>query len=468
MIDSTPMLDRIALLSNRIADLGNLSARNRVTEQSATIPILQPTTTQFTTALSTDSSLRYLLKEIQVIHAQLQRIHQELGTITGIGPELCWQLVQWHLKQCVREVRELLQFFQVQYHAPQHVELNLTIPATSLEQIQKRKKHLDKLYERAITIGVLKDKLINVMNSLYLGEKITEDTLTDLMHQITTSEMTRVSTLAENSAYANATEKYTDKLPDLILFVATHAMNRTIVLQHVLSSTFCSDVVREQILISSLIMDVGMIQSGKHLFTANGPLNDQQLADLQKHVIRSVEIANTCLPGKYRQVPELIRNHHERIDGSGYPEGSIEKQLTTESELLGIVDTYTALRENRPYRKAKPANIALNEMNLLAEAGHFRYQTMQSLNKLGQYPAGTIVELSSGEIGYVHANLTTDQRQMVKPIVQILLDLHKQPLTWHKQIDFSKNRDIQITRILAQGQAFRYLADTTFEWALLS
>lgn len=67
------------------------------------------------------------------------------------------------------------------------------------------------------------------------------------------------------------------------------------------------------------------------------------------------------------EVAEIIRHHHERWDGHGYPLGLREKQIPEASRIIAIVDAYDAITTDRPYRKARSAQVALSE--IAKEAG---------------------------------------------------------------------------------------------------
>jgi len=85
---------------------------------------------------------------------------------------------------------------------------------------------------------------------------------------------------------------------------------------------------------------------------------------MQKHPVIGFDIINS-IPA-FTQHAKIIRHHHERIDGKGYPDGLRGDNIPVEARILALADTYDALTTTRPYRKAKPKNKALSIMKEVA------------------------------------------------------------------------------------------------------
>ena len=84
---------------------------------------------------------------------------------------------------------------------------------------------------------------------------------------------------------------------------------------------------------------------------------------------------NLCAPlQSLRQVRPIIRSHHERLDGSGYPDGLRGDAVPLLAQLVGIVDVYDALTSRRPYRDALSADEAARQLRQETEQGKFARQ----------------------------------------------------------------------------------------------
>lgn len=136
--------------------------------------------------------------------------------------------------------------------------------------------------------------------------------------------------------------------------------------------------------------------------------------------------------------------HHERLDGSGYPRGMKGDEIHDYAKLLGIVDTFDAMTTHRVY---KPAALPHEAVEVLyAGAGRLYDAHMIQLfrDRVAIYPPGTTVELNTGEIGIV-VDINTSLPH--RPVVRIITDENGQELKEPYEIDISKKLNIVITKV---------------------
>ncbi len=81
------------------------------------------------------------------------------------------------------------------------------------------------------------------------------------------------------------------------------------------------------------------------------------------HPVRSAQYVNEI---KYIDVGDIVLQHHERIDGSGYPYGLKGDEICIEAKIIAVADTYDAMTSDRPYRKALLPKEALEEISRLS------------------------------------------------------------------------------------------------------
>jgi len=99
-----------------------------------------------------------------------------------------------------------------------------------------------------------------------------------------------------------------------------------------------------------VVHDIGKVAVPEAILLKPGPLMHQERAIMETHVVVGERI---CAPLKsFRLVLPIIRHHHERMDGSGYPDGLTKQQIPLTARILQTVDVYDALTTDRPYRKA--------------------------------------------------------------------------------------------------------------------
>jgi len=105
-----------------------------------------------------------------------------------------------------------------------------------------------------------------------------------------------------------------------------------------------------------LVHDIGKLAVPEHILLKPGPLTPDERKIMEQHTIAGERI---CAPLRsFRHVLPIIRHHHEKQDGSGYPDGLKADQIPLTARVLQITDIYDALTTDRPYRKALPAEKA--------------------------------------------------------------------------------------------------------------
>jgi len=101
-----------------------------------------------------------------------------------------------------------------------------------------------------------------------------------------------------------------------------------------------------------LIHDIGKLAVPEHILLKPGPLTPEERKIMEQHTIVGERI---CAPLRsFRNVLPIIRHHHEKQDGSGYPDGLKGGQVPQTARILQVTDIYDALTTDRPYRKALP------------------------------------------------------------------------------------------------------------------
>ncbi len=106
--------------------------------------------------------------------------------------------------------------------------------------------------------------------------------------------------------------------------------------------------------------DVGKISIPSFILTKPGPLTNEEFAVIQTHAVRGYEIAGRV--HALRELAEVIRHHHERFDGSGYPDGLVGDEIPLLSRVITVADAYDAMTSKRPYRDGMSGERAMAEI----------------------------------------------------------------------------------------------------------
>jgi putative two-component system response regulator len=119
--------------------------------------------------------------------------------------------------------------------------------------------------------------------------------------------------------------------------------------------------------LASVVHDIGKIAVPDSILFKPGALTAAEMEVVRQHPIVG---ENICAPLKsFREALPIIRHHHERMDGSGYPDGLEGDRIPLVARITQIVDIYDALTTDRPYRKAMPPDMALSVLASEASRG---------------------------------------------------------------------------------------------------
>jgi HD-GYP domain-containing protein (c-di-GMP phosphodiesterase class II) len=183
-----------------------------------------------------------------------------------------------------------------------------------------------------------------------------------------------------------------------------------------------------------VLVDIGNTQIPRSIGTKEGALTDEERGIMQTHVEYGVEIAEK-IGGISDDVLAMVRCHHERHDGSGYPAQIAGADIPVFGRISGVTDCYDAMISERPYAPAKSSYDAIRELNGLAGTAHQREVVEQFVQALGMFPTGSLVELNSGEVAIV---VEQHPVHRLRPNLIVLLDEDKQPLKTSKPMSLAK------------------------------
>ncbi|PLW82045.1 diguanylate cyclase [Kineobactrum sediminis] len=251
--------------------------------------------------------------------------------------------------------------------------------------------------------------------------------------------------------------------PDACLWISRLKQHDEYSYQHALSSAIWAvSLGRElgfsrqdlrSLAMGGMLMDVGKLQIDSGLLKAERQLTNSESAQMQDHVNHGLTILQDSGIINH-DVTSMVAYHHERYDGSGYPFGMKGDEIPPVARIAAIVDTYGAITSNRGYAAAISPS---NAIRVLYEARNtdFQAELVEAfIRAIGVYPAGTLVELSSGEVAVVIAEYRT---RRLRPKVLVLLDKNKQQLPKATLLDLQdvclagKQEAINIARSLEPG-----------------
>jgi putative two-component system response regulator len=131
---------------------------------------------------------------------------------------------------------------------------------------------------------------------------------------------------------------------------------------------------------AGVVHDIGKVAVPEHILLKPGPLDSEEWKVMKQHPVIGERI---CAPLKsFRHVLPIIRHHHEKRDGSGYPDGLKGEEIPLTARILQTVDIYDALTTARPYRKALPPKETLTVMHEEVKRGWWDASLVEELEAL--------------------------------------------------------------------------------------
>jgi len=202
------------------------------------------------------------------------------------------------------------------------------------------------------------------------------------------------------------------------------------------------------------LIDVGKLRIPEAILSKPTALTDEEFAEARNHVEHSLSIVRDS-QGVDPRVVDVIAGHHERHDGSGYPLGQAGDSVPLLARIAGLADSYDAMITPRPYAEARSSFEAMNELGDLKDAKFQAELVEQFMQAVGLFPTGSLVELSTGEVGVVVAQNAT---RRLKPKVMIVLNTEKRRAEPFVVVDLMTQQggeqhlaSMWITRELAPG-----------------
>ncbi len=169
--------------------------------------------------------------------------------------------------------------------------------------------------------------------------------------------------------------------------------------------------------VGGLMHDIGKMKIPESILRKQSGLNDEEREMVQKHPNWGFEMLRT----KTQSSPVvwgLARQHHETMDGAGYPDRRSGEEIHPWARIVAVADVWDALRSERPYKPGWPADRVLKFLNSEEVVRRLDDWALEIMNKIAvPFPRGAVVKLSNGMIGVV---TSCHPNELDKPVIKII------------------------------------------------
>ena len=218
-------------------------------------------------------------------------------------------------------------------------------------------------------------------------------------------------------------------------YLMEHSMNVAILLANFGRYLGLERNVLKELTLGGLLHDVGKIMTPDEVLNKPGKLTDEEFGVMRQHVVHSYDIlSNTA--GITPTMLEVAANHHERLDGTGYPQRLKGEQLSLYTRMSGIVDVYDAVTADRVYKQGMQPTQAFRVL-LKGINQHFDAELVTKFIKcMGVYPVGTLVQLSNQRLAVV---MQRNEQQPLKPVVKVIYHATQRHYLEVQWLDLARN-----------------------------
>jgi len=312
-----------------------------------------------------------------------------------------------------------------QEELPEVVSLKEKEPKSSAKTIGRNANFSERLIDAKKTFDAAKHAQSKILLDIKQGRAVDPEPIKELTNQ-------SIETIFEN--------------PDALTCILNIRNKDEYLLEHsvsvsILISIFSRYLKLEKTLIQNLAVgaflhDVGKIFVPDEVLNKPGKLTDAEFELIKTHATHSKRIVDE-INGLSEVSREIAANHHEKINGQGYPRGLKHKQLTLYDRMISICDIFDALSAHRVYKKGIAQIRAFAILREMASSGHLDPTLVdQFIRCLGIYPVGSLVRLSSHRLAIVDSR---NPDSPTKPKVKAFYNLRQKVFTVAKDIDLSNS-----------------------------
>ena len=184
---------------------------------------------------------------------------------------------------------------------------------------------------------------------------------------------------------------------------------------------------------AGLMHDVGKALMPMDVLNKPGKLTDDEFRIIKSHPVEGHRLLSAG-QSVSDIVLDVCLHHHEKIDGSGYPNKLAGDQISLYARMGAVCDVYDAITSNRPYKKGWDPAESIQKMSAWSK-GHFDEHVFQAFVKsMGIYPAGSLVKLGSGRLAVV---LEQSEKSLLAPRIKVFFSTKSQTYIVPEVLDLS-------------------------------
>ncbi len=312
----------------------------------------------------------------------------------------------------------------------------------------------------------VKSKKVSLENELVRAEKLHKQgkAIQKLLLASVQKEMPFDASIPK--AFSSKLVASVDRNPDALLcltkirekddYLLEHSLNVAILLANFANYLGMSEDEVQDLSYAGFLHDLGKIKIPDEILHKPGRLTDSEMEVMKGHVkygvdyLKSTEIAPPLI--------QAISEHHERLDGLGYPAGTKGDDISQAGRMLAIADMYDALTADRVYKSGMSSQRAFSILMSDAPTRLDQSLVQQFIKCLGVYPVGSLVLLSNDRLAMV----LEQKDSPLTPLVKVFYSVRNNHYLTPKDIDLSSDKTVSITKAVVASD-YKIDINTFFE-----
>ncbi len=277
--------------------------------------------------------------------------------------------------------------------------------------------------------------------------KLVEDSLnnTNICSKFDINQLKKlINRLIENLSENQGTMVYLTDIRNIDAYTFGHSINVCVfaLMMGIVLNLNSQDLL--DLGIGALLHDIGKIVVSQNVLNKPGRLDNYEFEEIKTHSLHGYAIINS-IAGVSEETCFVVRDHHERYNGTGYPNGLKGDNIHLFPRIVAICDVYDALTSNRVYKNKIAPHFAIEY--LISMGNHeFDYELVKIFVKhITVYPVGTLVRFNTGEAAEIIEN---NEGCPTRPVVSVKYDQYGNLLKGNRVIDLTKHLYINIEKII--------------------
>ncbi len=193
----------------------------------------------------------------------------------------------------------------------------------------------------------------------------------------------------------------------------------------------------------AILHDIGKCKIPPEILLKPDKLTTDEFSLMMLHTVYGAEILKSCC-GMNSRIANIAFQHHEKWNGSGYPTGVAAYDIDPFPRIVALVDVYDALTSDRVYRKGELPHIATDYLKVNSGILFDPYLVKLFIENIATYFEGTLVQLSTGELGYV---METKSSENTRQMVNVFSNNFGPPVLQPYTVDLNQKKDVKISKI---------------------